>query len=173
MIFFWKKKTVAAEFVPVVLPDPIDPNASRKKVLVVDDDPVIAKALSLTLSARGYEVVCAADSAEAIRMVREQEPDVMLVDVGLPPDIAMGGARLADGFQVTQWLTIANAKKIPSIIMSGSDKPSYRRQAAAVGANAFLAKPLNKELLTDSIESALEQPTTVTEGFASFKMAGE
>ena len=162
MFFFRKKKAdVPAGFVPVVLPDPIDPNMPRKKVLVVEDDAVVAKALSMTLNARGYEALCAADSCEAIKMVREQNPDVMLVDVGLQPDL--GGARLCDGFQVAQWLQRANVRKIPSIIMSGSNKAAYKRQAASVGAETFLVKPIDKEVLVESIESALARPMPVAE----------
>jgi CheY-like chemotaxis protein len=163
MMFFRKKKAVRPEFVPVVLPDPIDPNAPRKKILIVEDDAVVAKALSMTLNARGYEALVAVDSAEAIKLVREQAPDMMLVDVGLRPDIAMGGANLADGFQVTQWLSQTNARKIPSIIISGSNKPAYKRQAAAIGAEAFMAKPLDNAMLVESIESALANPAPVVE----------
>jgi len=169
MNFFRKKKAAAPEFVPVVLPDPIDPNAPRKKILVVEDDPVVAKTLSLTLNARGYDVVVAADSCEAIKLVREQDPDMMLVDVGLQPDL--GGARLCDGFQVAQWLHQTNARKIPAIIISGSDKPAYKRQAASVGAEGFLAKPLDNAVLVESIESALARPAPVEQGAALLKMA--
>jgi two-component system, OmpR family, KDP operon response regulator KdpE len=152
-MFFWKKKAVQVEFVPVVLPDPIDPNAPRKKILVVDDDAVTVKTLSLTLNAKGYKVFTATDGAEAISVIREENPDMMLVDVGLPPDL--GGARLCDGFQVTRWLQRTNARKIPAIIISGSDKPAYKREAAAIGADGFMAKPINKDMLLDSIELAL------------------
>jgi len=172
MNFFRKKKVAAQEFVPMVLPDPIDPNVPRKKVLVVEDDPVVAKTLSLTLNARGYEVVCATGSCEAIKLVREENPDVMLVDVGLQPDL--GGAWLCDGFKVAQWLHQTSAKKIPSIIISGSNKPSYKTRATSAGAEAFLAKPLDNTRLVESIESALKHPAPVAEGMdslASLKMA--
>ena len=153
MIFFGKKKAKAAEFVPTVLPDPIDPNAPVRKILVIDDDPVTVKTLSLTLNAKGFKVLVAADGAQAISVIREENPDMMLVDVGLAPDL--GGARLCDGFQVTRWLQRTNARKIPAIIISGSDKPAYKQQAAAIGADGFMAKPINKDALLDSIESAL------------------
>jgi CheY-like chemotaxis protein len=173
MNFFWNKKTApAAEFVPVVLPDPIDPNAPRKKILVVEDDAVVAKTLSLTLNARGYDVVCAADSCEAIKLVREQNPDVMLVDVGLQPDL--GGAWLCDGFKVAQWLHQTSPKKMPSIIISGSNKASYKSRAVSVGAEAFLAKPLNNTELVQTIKSALENPAPMVkeaDPLASLKMA--
>jgi len=94
---------------------------------------------------------------------------VMLVDVVLPPDL--GGALLCDGFQVAQWLQHTSAKKIPSIIISGSDKAAYKCQAEKMGADAFLAKPLDKETLIESIESALANPAPVLEGAAPLKMA--
>src|SRR4051794_31794238 len=72
MIFFGKKKSKAAEFVPVVLPDPIYPNAPVKKILVVDDDPIMVKTLSLTLSAKGYKVLTAVDGSQAIRIIRDE-----------------------------------------------------------------------------------------------------
>jgi response regulator NasT len=167
-MFFFKKKSVRAEFVPVILPDPVDESA-RKKVLVVDDDLVVAKTLLLTLHKRGYQVLCATDVSQAIKLMREQDPDIMLVDVGLSPEVS--GANLTDGFQVTRWLQLANTRRIPSIIISGSDKPAYRRQAAAVGADGFLPKPINEDALIDSIECALAQPAPAGEGFPALKMA--
>src|SRR5215471_3630959 len=65
MFFFKKKKVAPTEFVPVVLPDPAsqseDNSAPRKKILVVDDDAVVAKTLALALNKRGYQVLCATD----------------------------------------------------------------------------------------------------------------
>ncbi|HXT13947.1 MAG TPA: response regulator [Candidatus Angelobacter sp.] len=164
-----------SEFVPVVLPAPAEAaeetSSPCKKVLVVDDDPVVVKALTLTLHAKGYKVLSALDGAEAISIIRDKNPDVLLVDVGLPPDIASGGAVLSDGFQVTRWLQLANAKKIPTIIISGSDRAEYKRKAAALGADGFMAKPINKDLLFDSIEAALSRPSVVGNGFEAMRMA--
>ena len=62
---FFRKKKSAAKFVPVALPAPAEPDMdSRKKVLVIDDDPVIVKAVTLALHARGYRVLSALDGAE-------------------------------------------------------------------------------------------------------------
>lgn len=175
MNLFGKKKIAQREFVPVVMPHPNgmdamdDSGAPRKKILVIDDDPVIVKTLSLTLNAQGYRVLSAADGSEAIGVIQKEDPDMMLVDVGLKPDL--GGARLCDGFQVAQWLQRANARKIPSIIISGSNKPAYPGKASAVGAGAFLTKPLNNDVLLEAIERALAQPALPVEGVATLKMA--
>jgi len=152
-MFFRKKKP---NFVPVALPAPTEPEVdSRKKVLVIDDDPVIVKAITLALHAKGYRVLSALDGAEAIDVFQEKNPDVLLVDVHLPKDAASEGAVLSDGFQVTRWLQLANTRKVPTIIMSGSDKPEFKRLAASLGAVRFLAKPLNSAVLVSSIEAAL------------------
>src|SRR5438105_2044489 len=73
---------------PVGDPQPI---ANGKKVLVVDDNKVILKTLSLKLSANGYAIVTAEDGAAAVRAVRSEKPDLILLDVSFPPDVAHGG----------------------------------------------------------------------------------
>jgi CheY-like chemotaxis protein len=92
-----------------------------------------------------------------------------VVDVGLAPDV--GGAHLSDGFQFTRWLQMANPRKIPSIIISGSNKPAFKRQAKAAGADTFLAKPIENESLLNSIESALTHSTPAAVESAALTMA--
>lgn len=142
----------------------------RKKILVVDDDPVMVKTLSMTLGPRGYKVLSAKDGAEAITLMRDEKPDMLLVDVHLPPDVPNGGAVPWDGFQLTHWLRHVNTAKIPLIFMSGSDKPEFKKQAAAVGADGFMPKPLNSSALLSSIDIALSRPRQGGE-FLSLKMA--
>lgn len=54
------------------------------RVLVIDDEPQILRALRINLSARGYEVLTAATGAEALRCAAEHTPDVVILDLGLP-----------------------------------------------------------------------------------------
>src|SRR5438445_484657 len=68
----------------------VDPS-SLKKILVVDDDAIMRKTISLKLEAEGYAVVTAADGSEAIKCVREEKPDLILMDILFPPDVAHGG----------------------------------------------------------------------------------
>lgn len=142
----------------------------HKKILVVDDDPVMVKTLSMTLGSRGYRVLSAKDGAEAITLMREEKPDMLLVDVCLPPDVPNGGAVPWNGFQLTRWLQHVNTVKIPMIFMSGSDKEEFKAQAAEVGADGFMSKPLNSSVLLSSIDSALSRPRQGGE-FLSLKMA--
>jgi CheY-like chemotaxis protein len=148
-----------------------DARAPRKKILVVDDDPVMVKTLSLTLNAGGYNVVAARDGATAIGVMRDEKPDLMLVDVCLPTDVVNRGSVPWDGFQITRWIQRVNSQKIPTLIISGADKPEYQRQAVAAGAEGFLSKPLNKAQLLNSVESALAKAEPATGPFVGLKMA--
>ncbi len=156
MIF--RRKKEAAPVLPPSIPateiEPLDDGTPRKKILVIDDDQVTLKALSFILKNRGYKVVTATDGSQAIGLMRDEEPDMMLVDVGLPPDVANGGMCTWDGFQVTQWIRQINGR-IPTIFMSANDKPEYKKRASTFGAQAFLAKPIDNQVLLASIASAL------------------
>jgi CheY-like chemotaxis protein len=171
MLFRRKKVApVAPVSVPATKTESQEAGEARKKILVVDDDPIIVKTLTLTLNARGYDVLSAGDAAEAIGKMRDEKPDMLLVDVSLPPDCASGGVVPWNGFQITQWLQRMSTAKIPTIIISGADKPDYKEKAAAVGAEAFMAKPIDNALLLGSIASALANRESGTE-FVSLKMA--
>lgn len=169
-MMFRKKPAVATPAVPS--PEPVQAASSateapRKKILVIDDDPIMVKTLSLTLNAKGYKVISAADGPQAISAMREEAPDMMLVDVGLPTDV---GVVPWNGFQVAQWLQRMNTQKVPAIIISGSNKPEYKQQAADIGAEAFMTKPIDNALLLASIASALANPAPALNSFIGLKM---
>jgi CheY-like chemotaxis protein len=161
MLFFRKK--APAPPVPVTIPppkpeptEPSDDGRPRKKIMVIDDDPVVLKTLEFTLKSNGYKVVTATDGSQAIGLMRDEEPDMMLVDVSFPNE--MGAAW--DGFQIAQWIRQMNGK-LPTIVISGADKPEYKKRAAVMGAQAFMTKPINNELLLASIASALGSQSNV------------
>src|SRR6478609_5646853 len=68
------------------LPQPVKP--CGKKILLVDDDLVILKTTSFKLKAAGYDVIVSPDCSDAIRAVREENPDLIILDVLYPTDIA-------------------------------------------------------------------------------------
>jgi CheY-like chemotaxis protein len=122
----------------------------------VDDDLVVLKSLSFILKASGYQVVTATDGGGAIGQVRDERPDMLLVDVCLPIDTAIAGTAGWDGFQIARWVRHLSCKA-PAIMMSGSDRPEYREKATAAGARGFLAKPIDNGLLLNSIASAFAE----------------
>ncbi len=136
-------------------PQPVEP---RRKILVIDDDPVILKTLSLQLQSKGYQVVTASEGSEAIGAVREEQPDLMLMDVDFPPDVAHGGGIPWNGFLLAEWLrSINGAGNVPIIVISGNDRLEYRQRASASGAAAFLRKPIDSAELFRSIDDALDK----------------
>jgi DNA-binding response OmpR family regulator len=132
----------------------------RKKILVVDDNEIILKTFALKLAASDYEVLTAADGGSAVRTVREKKPDLILLDISFPPDVAHGGGVPWDGFRIIQWLRrMDEAKNTPIIIITGGEAAEYKGRALQAGACAFFHKPIdNDELLAAIRQSLAEAP---------------
>jgi CheY-like chemotaxis protein len=129
---------------------------NRKKILVVDDSVVILKTMSMKLTANGYDVVTAEDGAGAVSAVRKQKPDLILLDLSFPPDVAHGGGVAWDGFVIMNWLRrLEEAKKIPIVVITGGDPEKYKDRALAAGAVNFFHKPINNDELLTVIRQAL------------------
>ena len=132
---------------------------SPKKILVVDDNPVIIKTLSMKLKSNGYDVACAHDGAEASSAVRANKPDLILLDISFPPDAGNVGGVAWDGFLIIDWIRrIEGAQKIPIIIITGGDPKIYKERSMSAGVTAFFHKPINNDELLDVIQKTLDQP---------------
>jgi len=64
---------------------------AHSKILIADDNIVILKALSIKLKSKGYEVRTAMDGSTAVSCVRREHPDLVVLDINFPPDVAHGG----------------------------------------------------------------------------------
>ena len=118
-----------------------------QKILIVEDDQDLAYALSIRLRSAGYRTVVAHDAIAAGLQARKEEPDLILVDVGLP-----GG----DGFVVMSRLRMsAGSGLTPTIVVSARDPASTRDKALAAGALAFFKKPADPAALLKAIREAL------------------
>lgn len=127
-----------------------------KKILVVDDNAVVLKSLTLKLKANGYEVVTAADGSEAVGAARREKPDLILLDINFPPDVAHGGGVVWDGFKIIDWLNrIDIAKKVPIVVITGGDAAKFKDRALAAGAVGFFQKPIDNEQLLATIQKSL------------------
>ena len=123
------------------------------KILVVDDNEIILKTISLKLQGAGYHVITALDGAEAVAAARKETPDLILLDISFPPDV--GGVPW-DGFRVMEWFhRLDSAKKIPIIIITGSEDPKYKERATSSGAVAFFHKPIDHDDLLKVIRATL------------------
>jgi DNA-binding response OmpR family regulator len=131
----------------------------NKKILVVDDDPVIQKAFAIKLKASNYEVITASEGSEAVNLARTQKPDVILLDINFPNDFSSVSW---DGFRIMEWLKrIDTAAKTPIFVISGGDPDKYVARARELGAVAFFRKPVMHEQLVAAIERVLaNEPVT-------------
>ena len=133
-----------------------------KKILVVDDDRIIQKTMSLKLKTKGYQVLSALDGSTAVSCVRKDVPDLILLDINFPPDVAFGfgGGVQWDGFLIMTWLRrMDEVKNTPFIVMTGGDPSKYKDRAISSGAVGFFQKPINYEELVIAIRSALGEET--------------
>jgi len=119
---------------------------SNKKILIVEDEPIIAADLELTLESMGYNVVGIEDNAEdALISIEENSPDLILLDINLEGDI--------DGIMLAQ--DINNSYKIPFVFLtSNADKLTINRVKRTQPAG-FIVKPFNEKDLLSNIEIAL------------------
>src|SRR6266705_6800918 len=114
---------------------------SPKKILIVDDSPVILKAFSNKLRLSGYEPLTAQDGGTAVNLARQQKPDLIVLDINFPPDVAHGGGVAWDGFLIINWLRrMDEAKSIPIIVITGGEAEKYKQRALAAGAVDFFHK---------------------------------
>ncbi len=116
-----------------------------RKVLVVDDDPVVGKSFDRVLSNRGYAVVTASDGAEALRKIAADEYDAVFTDIRMP---GMDGIAVAELIKKQQpWL--------PVVIVSGYATTENEARAKAAGVSTVLHKPLSPEMIEDSARDAM------------------
>ena len=132
------------------------PIPGGKKILVVDDDQIILKTLSIVLISNGYQVFTAADGPGAATIVSQERPDLILLDLLFPPDAANVGGALQDGFFIIEWLRrMGEAKDIPIIIISGDKSAKDRKNALATGVVGFFPKPIDRIGLLAAIRTVL------------------
>jgi CheY-like chemotaxis protein len=120
---------------------------AMKTVLLVDDDNIFLLSIGVRLKSMGYTVCTAKDAANAISAARNNNPDVVVLDVSLPA---------GDGFLVADRLrNLIVSAATPIIFVTASDKSELRQRAMNMGAVAFMKKPFDATTLADAIESAL------------------
>ncbi|MCS3844709.1 response regulator [Microbacterium sp. AK031] len=121
------------------------------KLLIVDDDPQMVRALRITLAAHGYDIVAAADGAAAIAAAAQTHPDIILLDLGMP--------RL-DGIEVIH--AVRGWTTAPIIVVSGRTGSADKVQALDAGADDFVTKPFQIDELLARLRalSRRASPTT-------------
>jgi two-component system KDP operon response regulator KdpE len=115
------------------------------RILVVDDEPPIRRLLRTSFAAQGYEMCEAEDAPTAYRMLRAEDPDVMLVDLGLPGQ---------DGFDLIRNIREA-ALTVPIVVLSSRADEAGKVRALDMGADDYVTKPFGTDELLARIRAAV------------------
>jgi len=138
----------------------VKPLASRESpprcVMVVDDSVTVRKVTSRLLERQGMEVIVAKDGVEAMELLQEKCPDVMLLDIEMPR---------MDGFEVARQVRHDSVvSKLPIIMISSRTGAKHQELAGALGVNKFLGKPFQENELLATIDELLEPDGTGDRG---------
>ncbi len=105
---------------------------TKQKILMVDDDLDLVRAVARKLRSRGFEVTVAQDGLTAVSEARKQRPDLVLLDLGLPA---------GDGFTTLGRIRgLLPLSDVPVVVFSARDDRSSRERALRAGANEFVPK---------------------------------
>jgi CheY-like chemotaxis protein len=127
--------------------------SALRKILVVDDDPVIGKSIDRVLSGKGYAVINAANAEEAMGKLRSAEYDAVFTDIRMP---GLDGVELAEQVKAKQPWT-------PVVIITGYGTVANEQRAREVGVTAFLRKPLSPEMIEETAAKATHAAEPVAE----------
>jgi len=124
------------------------PTEDLPRVLVVEDEPDMNRLLALVLRAFGMEPVPALDAEEALRRLGEGPVDAVLLDLMLPG---------MSGYDLCRRLKADPATRaVPVVILTALDQPEHRRRALEAGADDYLTKPFDPEVLAARLRAALK-----------------
>jgi two-component system response regulator ResD len=121
----------------------------RRLVVVADDDAGIRQLVALHLRRLGSEVLEAHDGEEALRLVLEHEPDLLVVGWTMPG---------LSGYGVTREVRRLERAHLPILLMRGSDLPADVSEAYEAGADAYLKKPFTSDELREHVQALLPEP---------------
>ncbi len=126
------------------------------KILVVDDDPEIREAISLILEANGYTLVTAQDGAEGLSKLKEEKPDLMILDLLMP---RLDGFGVCKELKDPRWSKYAH---IPIIILSSVREDASRRRyeletGVQLDVDDYVEKPIEHTVLLERIGKVLKK----------------
>ncbi|AUM13278.1 twitching motility response regulator PilH [Ketobacter alkanivorans] len=117
------------------------------RVLIVDDSPTETYKFKETLEKHGFEIITADNGADGVAVARQEQPDLVLMDVVMPG---------LNGFQATRQLSKGDdTKHIPVIIVTTKDQETDKVWGRRQGATDYLTKPVDEAVLLDTINRAM------------------
>ena len=119
-----------------------------KKILLADDEADIVALVSARLKAGGYEVIPATDGETALKLAKEQGPDMVILDVMMPK---------LDGYKVCRLLKFdSRYKGIPVMMLTARTQPEDIQLATECGADAYMTKPIDSKEFLAKIAQLLQ-----------------
>jgi len=124
-------------------------NNSRYKILAVDDEPDILEIISYNLNKEGYEVLTASNGADAIRIAREQKPDLIILDIMMPK---------MDGIETCRQIReIDKLKSTFVVFLTARDEEFVEIMGFSAGADDYISKPIKPRALLSRINAILRR----------------
>lgn len=128
-------------------PTPVEEEQVEKVIMVVDDSVTVRKVTTRFLEREGYTVFTAKDGVEALQLLQDRVPDVMLLDIEMPR---------MDGFEVAKNIrTSSRLKDLPIIMITSRTGDKHRERALDLGVNKYMGKPYQEDLLLANIEELM------------------
>ncbi|MCX5632249.1 MAG: response regulator [Phycisphaerae bacterium] len=123
---------------------------SKKRILIVDDEPDVLMLTSLRLRKFDYEILTAINGRDAFEVIQKEKPDLVLLDLIIP---------IAYGTEICRRVkSDENLKHIPIILYTAHGEVMIDEKAKSFGADDYIAKPFDAEELTNKIERLLTAP---------------
>jgi len=122
------------------------------RILVVDDDPAMVGAITALVGTEGHQVITAYDGLTAVRRFREDQPDLVLLDLAMPGP---------DGFTVTGQMRASG--DVPILVVSGESNEQAKVRALEIGADDYLVKPFGRAELLARISALMRRAGPVSD----------
>jgi two-component system alkaline phosphatase synthesis response regulator PhoP len=124
---------------------PLPPRS--RTILVVDDEPALLRLMAFLLQRKGYGMLTATNGEEALHVIREQRPDLVLLDIMMP--------RL-DGYEVAEAIRADPATaEIPIVMLSAKAQDEDIERGLAAGVDSYITKPFDPEKLAETVAAFL------------------
>src|SRR5688500_4661558 len=120
---------------------------TKRRVLVVDDEPSLLRLLQITLETEGYDVILASDGQTAVTRIEQEAPDIVLLDVMMP---------VIDGWGVLERLEGSPRRPRVICLTAKTNKRDIVR-GWTLGADEYLTKPFGLDELLDTVQAVLER----------------
>ena len=114
-------------------------DGKKNRVLIIDDEPQIIKIFGLKLKLAGYEVISTTSGLDGIKLIRESNPDIVVLDILMP---------VVTGFNVLS--EVRKFSQVPIIVFTA--RPESIKMASELGASDFITKPADPGLLIEKIK---------------------